>query len=575
MKPFARHVLILTPFGRDALTMEKLLQGRNIDTTIMASFDQLVGQIDAYTGAVLLTDESLAGQDLASLEAKLRTQPSWSDLPFIMLTRRERMDAAHQKRLQGSLPRRMSNIVFVERPASALALTSAVEAALSGRERQFEIRDELRAAVLMNERLSEAEATLARSHQELEKLVEERTAALRDSHERLRAEAEERRRAEEALAHAQKMEAVGRLTGGIAHDFNNLLMALLGNLELARRHLDSGSPVLSYIDKAYKATQRGAKLSAQLLAFSRIQKLALESVNIDGLIGNVVDLARHSLGAMHGIELKLDAPGSFARADANQLELAVLNLVNNARDAMEDGGTVTLSTGLHPIVDLDPDLAPGSYVEICVTDSGTGISPDALKRIFDPFFTTKPLGKGTGLGLAQVWGIARQCGGTVRVTTSMGRGTTFSLLLPLAAQSEELAATETVTLDAVDGNAGQGTSVLVIDDDDNVRESIVAGLTLEEFEVREAKSGEAGLALIGADFPDVLLVDFAMPNMNGADVARAAQKIRPGLPVLMVTGYLDTAALDGVSNAQILHKPLPLEALGRMIVNLAGGSQSA
>jgi signal transduction histidine kinase len=570
MKSFSRHVIVFARFGRDALTADMLLRKRDIETTLVDTYEALVAAIDAYIGAVLVTDESLSGADLSTLSAKLDAQPSWSDIPFVVLTRRSRLDAVHQRRLTGLLPARMTNLVYVERPASALTLTSAVEAALSGRERQFQIRDELRAAAQMNERLSAAEARLARSHQDLERLVAERTAELRKTNDRLREEIEERKRAEEALAHAQKMEAVGRLTGGIAHDFNNLLMTLVANIELARRRLGREHPVLPLLNNAYRATERGSKLSGQLLAFSRIQKLVLQPVEVDALMHDLIDLARHSLGVFHSIETQFQGNDLRVIADANQIELAILNLVNNARDAMEEGGVITLSTHKRMLAEPDAELPAGEYVEITVSDTGTGIDEEALKRVFDPFYTTKPVGKGTGLGLAQVWGIAHQCGGTVRVKSVVGEGTAFSLWLPVShADQASVQQDAPASADRAEHCKGAAeTSVLVIDDDDNVRESLVAGLLLDEFSVREARTGAEGLALITDDFPNVLVVDFAMPTMNGADVARAAQKIRPGLPILMVTGYSDTAALDGVANAQVLRKPFELAELGRQISEL-------
>lgn len=570
MKAFSRHIVIFARFGRDAQVAEILLHKRAIATTTVGSFDALVEAIDPYVGGVLLTDESLSGADLSALANKLDAQPSWSDVPFIVLTQRSRYESAHHRRLAGLLPARMTNLVYIERPASALALTSAVEAALSGRERQFQIRDELRAAATMNERLSAAEERLARSHAELERQVADRTHELRETNHRLTEEMQERTRAEEALAHAQKMEAVGRLTGGIAHDFNNLLMALVANLELARRQLGSDHAVLPLLNNALRVTERGSKLSGQLLAFSRIQKLVLQPMDIDARMRDLMDLARHSLSVSHTIEPHFAAESRFVIADSNQIELAILNLVNNARDAMPGGGVITLSTYTRMLDEPDADLPRGEYVEIKVSDTGTGISEEALQRIFDPFFTTKPVGKGTGLGLAQVWGIAHQCGGTVKVESEFGKGASFSILLPVAGSEREEPAG---TLPVVDGTAteaagAEGTSVLIIDDDDNVRESLVAGLEMDAFEVRDARSGTEGLAMIGDDFPNVLVVDYAMPMMNGAEVARAAQKIRPGLPIVMVTGYSDTAALDGVANAEVLRKPFSLAEPSRHIAML-------
>jgi CheY-like chemotaxis protein len=262
-------------------------------------------------------------------------------------------------------------------------------------------------------------------------------------------------------------------------------------------------------------------------------------------------------------------------ADPNQVELAILNLLNNARDAMEAGGVITLQTQQRAIGADDAELPAGDYVEIRVSDTGTGIEADSLKRIFDPFYTTKPVGKGTGLGLAQVWGIAHQCGGTVRVESEVGKGTCFSIILPVSSAGVRRASGLTNRAEGTvqDEVCADGTSVLVIDDDDNVRESLVAGLLLDNFDVRDARTGSEGLAMLTDEFPSVLVVDYAMPGMSGAQVAREAQKIRPGLPILVVTGYSDTAALDGVANAEILRKPFAPAELGRQIVKLCQDAQ--
>jgi signal transduction histidine kinase len=575
MRPFARQVIIFARFGRDASTAAALLRKRAIEIIVAGSYQDFVEAIDPYVGAVLVTDESLSGVDLSRLADKLDAQPSWSDVPFIILTQRSRVERGYQQRLAGLLPARMTNIVYVERPASALALTSTVEAALAGRERQYQIRDELRAAARMNQRLSDAEASLARSHADLERQVTERTEALQLANARLRDEIQERNRAEEALAHAQKMEAVGRLTGGIAHDFNNLLMALVANLELIRRQVGGEHPIAAPLNNAFRATERGSKLASQLLAFSRIQKLVLQPVEVDVLMQDLIDLARHALGVAHTLEARFDAHDLLVVADPNQVELAILNLLNNARDAMEAGGVITLQTQQRAIGADDAELPAGDYVEIRVSDTGTGIEADSLKRIFDPFYTTKPVGKGTGLGLAQVWGIAHQCGGTVRVESEVGKGTCFSIILPVSSAGVRRASGLTNRAEGTvqDEVCADGTSVLVIDDDDNVRESLVAGLLLDNFDVRDARTGSEGLAMLTDELPSVLVVDYAMPGMSGAQVAREAQKIRPGLPILVVTGYSDTAALDGVANAEILRKPFAPAELGRQIVKLCQDAQ--
>jgi signal transduction histidine kinase/CheY-like chemotaxis protein len=568
VKPYSKHVLIVAPFGRNAATAQSVLQQHGITSTIFGTVDMLADDFDDYAGAIMVTDEALAASDLGRLARRLDAQPTWSDMPFIVLTQRTRGSAHQQARLRDLLPERLTNIVYLERPTSALSIASTVEIALSARWRQFQTRDELRAAVAANERLRATEAALARSHSELERLVQQRTQALEDSNRQLLVEAAERKRAEAALLQAQKMEAVGRLTGGIAHDFNNLLMAIVGNLALLRHHLGTDNAAQRFIDNAQRATDRGAKLSAQLLAFSRTQKLSLQSVNVDAAMQELLPLARHSFGPLHDMRTAFNVPDTLAVADVNQLELAVLNLITNARDAMPDGGRITISTQKMEVGDDDPRLHPGAYVSISVADEGCGIDEDTLRHIFEPFFTTKPVGKGTGLGLAQVWGVAHQCGGTVKVESTPARGTTFHLLFPVSTATPSAAAADPTPAGQASG--AEGLAVLVVDDDDSVRESLMLGLEMEGFDVSGAADGASGLQMITEATPAVLIVDYAMPKMSGAEVARAAQRLRPDLPVIMVTGYSDTPALDRVANATVLRKPVALKDLRDAILLLAG-----
>ncbi|KKB64917.1 hypothetical protein WM40_02680 [Robbsia andropogonis] len=574
MVPFSRQVIVLAPYGRDAAILTDILGTLDIDPVVCPTSQWLLEQLHEASGAVLLTDEALASIDLAALEKRLDAQPPWSDIPFIVLARRSRADSSIQQRLAARLPKRMTNVVYIERPMSALVLVSAIEAALTGRRRQFQIRDELVAVAATNDRLRQAEARLARSHEELEHVVAARTAELERTNNELRHEARERQRAEEALTQAQKMEAVGRLTGGIAHDFNNLLMSLSANLELANRQLDAGHPAHGFVANALGATQRGTRLASQLLAFSRTQKLTLQPVCVDQLIQELATLARHSLDATQEMRFVPGAPGAYLMADPNQLELAILNLVSNGRDAMPKGGRITISTYAPRDNDLPADLTPGDYIELCVSDTGVGIAPTLVNQVFDPFFTTKPVGKGTGLGLSQVWGITHQCGGAVKVRSTPGEGTAFCLFFPVAAAPESTEAVHPATLIAAKAmqGVGSGIKVLLVDDDDNVRDSLVAGLESENFSVTEASSGVRGLELMTLARPDVLLVDYSMPNMNGADLARAAQKLHPELQVLVITGYTDTAALDGISNARVLHKPFALTRLNDMILAMVSGA---
>jgi len=397
----------------------------------------------------------------------------------------------------------------------------------------------------------------------LEAKVAERTADLRAALDRLQAEVGERERAEEALRQAQKMEAVGQLTGGIAHDFNNLLTPVIGGLEIIGRSLDD--PRLKRAaDAALDSARRGAKLTSQLLAFSRIQRIRMAPVAVNRVIDNMRLMLRHSIGSAITIHTELGAGADRALCDENQLENALLNLAINARDAMPDGGTLTIATGL--VAETEgPELAPGDYVCITIADTGTGMAPDVLARATEPFFSTKPLGKGTGLGLAQVYGIVRQSGGTLRIDSEEGIGTVVRLLLPRAAAgAEEAAAGRT---DAAAPAQGMGARLMVVDDDEDVREFLADALMSLGHRVESLPDAEAALAALGDGAPDLLLVDFAMPGMNGAELACAARELHPALPIVFVTGFAETDQLEGAlgPGAPVLRKPFGMDELAAVV----------
>jgi signal transduction histidine kinase/DNA-binding response OmpR family regulator len=400
------------------------------------------------------------------------------------------------------------------------------------------------------------EAQLRQLNETLETRIVERTAQLRAANKRLLDEIAEREKAQAAFVQAQKMEAVGHLTGGIAHDFNNLLTAIQGNVELIGRRT-TDERIQRMAGYAREAVDRAAKLTGQLLAFSRNQNLVLKPVEIDKLVLGMDDLLSRSLGHTITIEVDLAAGNASATADANQLELAILNLAINSRDAMAGGGVLTIASRIEN--DWGEDLKPGRYVVISVSDTGSGIPPEMLSKVFDPFFTTKSVGKGTGLGLSQVYGIASQSGGTTRIRSEVGKGTTIEIWLPLV-EGEQ-------AVPIVDGRKGevargQQEKVLVIDDDPDVRRFIVQCLETLDYRVTQADHGEAGLARLATDGPELLIVDFAMPGMNGAEVAAEARRRVPGLPVILVTGYADTHAVERVVGTDsILRKPFKVEDL--------------
>jgi signal transduction histidine kinase len=361
-------------------------------------------------------------------------------------------------------------------------------------------------------------------------------------------ETTQRLKAEQALRQSQKMEAIGQLTGGLAHDFNNLLTAVVGNLDLIRAR--STEPLIQrWADNAFKAAERGSKLTSQLLAFSRTQKLTTAPVDVNGLVDGMRELLNQSLGAGITIHNELAAALPAATADVNQLELAVLNLALNARDAMPEGGTLTITTGLAP--------HDANTVLIAVSDTGTGMPADVAARAFDPFFTTKPTGKGTGLGLSQVYGFVRQSGGDVTIESQVGKGTTVKILLPRAVQSSF---SERHT-HAAAARSATAEKLLLVDDDPDVRDIVGRVLAELGYNVRQATNGEAALALLGEFNPDLLIVDFAMPGMNGAEVVTAARQRDAHLKILFLSGFADTEALEtAIGAAPLLHKPFrPIE----------------
>ncbi|WP_165186068.1 hybrid sensor histidine kinase/response regulator [Caulobacter soli] len=401
-----------------------------------------------------------------------------------------------------------------------------------------------------------AETALLAMNETLEQRIGESVHELRRSNERLLNEIGEREQAQAALVQAQKMDAIGQLTGGIAHDFNNLLTAIVGNIDMIERRSDD-ERVKRMAANAREGVERATKLTAQLLAFSRSQQLDLQAVEVDALISGMDDLLTRTLG--HTVEVRSDLRAGTARANAdpNQLELAILNLAINARDAMGEGGTVTVSSRLAD--DWHEGLQPGHYVVIAVGDTGHGIPADLLQKVFNPFFTTKSVGKGTGLGLSQVYGIATQSGGTVLIDSTVGVGTTIEIWLPVSDAADRLRPSE---IPAGETPLSQGERVLVVDDDPGVRRFIVQCLKSLGYLVTEASGGQAGLDRIAGDRPDLMVVDFAMPGVNGAQVAIQARLAQPSLAVLLVTGYADAQAIrDLVKSEAVLRKPFKVSDL--------------
>jgi PAS domain S-box-containing protein len=394
-----------------------------------------------------------------------------------------------------------------------------------------------------------------------------------DATERLRREAE-LAEAQEQLRQAQKMEAVGQLTGGIAHDFNNLLAGIVGSLDLMQTRIAQGrtDTIERYAKAAMSSAQRAAALTHRLLAFSRRQPLDPKPLNANALVASMEDLLRRTIGPLHALEL-VTAGGLWTTlCDPNQLESAILNLAINARDAMPDGGKLTIETCNAHLDDAyaaaSRDVTPGQYVCICVTDTGTGMGPEVIARAFEPFYTTKPLGQGTGLGLSMVYGFAKQSEGHLKIYSEVGRGTTVKLYLPRH-RGEGAAEEEPAGPVSRAPRAEAGETVLVVEDEPVVRDLIVDVLQDLGYRALEAADGPSGLKLLqGRRRIDLLVTDVGLPGLNGRQLADQARERRPDLKVLFITGYAENATLaNGFLDPgmEMITKPFAVEALASKI----------
>jgi PAS domain S-box-containing protein len=377
--------------------------------------------------------------------------------------------------------------------------------------------------------------------------------------------------AQDALRQSQKIETIGHLTGGIAHDFNNLLTGIIGSLDLVRRRMASGkSPgdITRFMDEATTSAQRAAALTHRLLAFGRRQSLDTRSNDINRLITSMEDLLRRTRGEQNELHFELAAGLWTAFADANQLENAILNLAINARDAMVNGGRLTIVTANIQIDETcawrHEDLEDGDYVVVRVSDTGTGMSRDVLARAVDPFFTTKPAGQGTGLGLSMIYGFARQSRGHLRIESLVGHGTTVELYLPRALQNA-------IDLDAPTAATprGQGETILVVEDDATVRLIINDVLKELGYQVLLAADARAAIPVLrSGQKVDLLVSDVVLPHVNGQKLAEIARAVRPELKVLFVSGYAENAVLRADflgPGMDMLTKPFALDVLGAKV----------
>ncbi len=506
----SERALVLAPRGRDALVASGMFTEAGVATLICGDLVALVDGLADGAAFAVVTEEALRTADLRPLAGWIGSQPEWSDFPFVLLTERgglERNPAAAR------FLETLGNVTFIERPFHPTTLISVARAALRGRQRQYEARARMEA-------LRELSSSL---EDRVEAATDERQAALAQLHE------------------AQKLETIGQLTGGVAHDFNNLLTPITAALDLMqRRYADEDPRAARLIGNALQSAGRAKTLVQRLLGFARRQVLQTRAVDLTSLIEGMRDLVASSVGPMIDLRVRCQADLPPALVDPNQLELAVLNLCVNSRDAMPDGGRVTIAAETVTVGASEPaQFAPGIYVRLSVTDTGCGMDSLTLARAVEPFYSTKEQGKGTGLGLSMVHGLAAQMGGGFRLSSIPGEGTHAELWLPAAGDAADRP--DPAAAPAVPGERRPMT-LLLVDDEELVRSGTAEMLRDLGHTVFEAASGGEALIRLADGLPiDALVTDYKMPGMSGAELAKRLRSLRPDTPVLLITGYTGSA----------------------------------
>jgi signal transduction histidine kinase len=547
LKPEARtaRVVVFAPVEGDAAALGRLLEEEGVEMRPCADAADFYDGLDEQAWCAIVTEEGLDRCSLEGLDASLRRQPAWSDLPLLTLAGPDlaRVDSNRFARLA-----RFGNITLVERPTSREVLLMSIRAALRARRLQFAVRDQWRA--------------LEQHAGALELAVAERTASL----ER---EIGERRRVETALAEARRLESLGRLTGGVAHDFNNILQVISGSETLLRMLLakEANERTGRALDSIRRAASHGAALTQQLLAYARRQPLNNVVLDLSLYLHASADMLNGAVGSTVRFCLRM-APDLWpVSVDPAQLDAALLNMAGNARDAMPGGGALVLAA--HNVALPDPGLPEaanlaGEYVRITLTDDGEGMSEKTARQAFEPFFTTKEVGKGTGLGLSQVYGFASQSHGIAFIRREQV-GTTVGILLPRSAEAAEEAEAPQAAVPEVPAHALAGTRILCVEDDPVVADTMSSLLSALDAEITVVDSADAALE---ADYNEVDLVlsDVMMPgSMDGIGLVNWLASRHPGLPVVLTSGYLvDPGRLDTL-HVQFLRKPYTLAALAHAI----------
>lgn len=522
MTTAAASGVVFAPLGRDAAVLSSVLSECKVDALVCTSPTQLYSAIDDDALLLLITEEGLAQCSADMLVSRIHAQPAWSSLPIIVLSATARA-GGHGERIRPLA--RLGNVTVLSRPIAREAMAMSVGSAAHSRKLQYQVRDQIE--------------QLARYSVELERRVDERSAALAR-------EVDERKRVEAALLESRRLESLGRLTGGIAHDFNNMLQVVGGGVQMLRMiTAASADPRFARtIDSIARASDHGAKLTQQLLAYGRRQALSVSSVDLNEHLEDMLALLRHTVG--REIRLVADvAKGLWpVRADATHLEMAIVNLVLNARDAMPHGGTVTLSLRNCRLPE-EGDAATGSlrgdYVCIALSDEGCGMDDETLTHAFEPFFTTKPIGQGTGLGLSQVQGFATQSGGHAFIRREE-RGTTVSIILPRSDSDDGEAAlpraADAVASEMAVNERLRGLTVLCVEDDPLVAEVAAGIFSVLGMKVISAASADEALQ-VDISRVDVVFSDVMMPgSMDGIGLAGALRQVRPALPIVLASGYI-------------------------------------
>ena len=517
----SERALILAPHGRDGQIAAQVLQDAGCAAKTCTDLVELCRELESGAGLAIVADHALFSADLGPLGRYLRQQPSWSDISIILLT--PRGDGTEREAISVQLAELLGNVSFLERPLHPSSLVAAVRTALRGRRRQYEARSRMQDLAAERAALAEMTATL-------EQRVQDRTEALE-------AEVAARTRAQDQLLQSQKMESIGQLTGGVAHDFNNLLMAVMGNLDLLRKRCSDDPRAQRLIAGAIEGAKRGTSLTQRMLAFARRQDLKTSSADLAALLHGMSDMLDRTLGPQVNLVIEIAQGLPPAKVDANQIELAILNLAINARDAMPGGGTIRITVDqATPAGELR--LRSGGYIRLQLSDTGSGMDEATLKRAIEPFFSTKPLGRGTGLGLSMVHGLAVQLGGRLELKSRLGAGTTAILWMPIADEQPQ----ETPMSEPSD-EPSRSATILVVDDDPLVAMSTVDMLEDLGHTVIEANSADQALKILeNGQAVDLLLTDHAMPGMNGVELAKIARSKRPAMPILLATGYTDLPA---------------------------------